>query len=230
MIYISDEMYDNEKNKPLQATKLSDIEQMTDDILNILKMAWGKNWGRFYEAYPITSKPEEIIFPAITFTFDKMEPGEIGNNGRKDIKPKHRGFYREEDGVTGTEIRARIIDAYITFYCWGETTKKANKLARDFMVIMDTFTGYLKERGIQEIRFIEMVPGERDWNSESAINKEIRYRIRYEEQYVVQRDLIQKIITNVSVGENEDTVISVIVEPEEENQDENQDEGQEGGQ
>jgi len=209
MFEITNDMFnDREQPKPLQATKLSDIEQMTDDLMAILKMAWGKNWGQFFEAYPVGTKPNDITFPAITYSFDKMEPGEIGSNGRRDVKPKIRGQYKEADGSVGTTIKARIIDAYVTFYCWEENPRKASKLARDFMVVMDSFTGYLKERGIQEIRFIEMVPGERAWNTDDAVNKEIRYRIRYEEQIVSQMDLIKDIITNIVI-ENENEVISV---------------------
>jgi hypothetical protein len=185
-----------------------DFDGFTDIIFRLLKAAWGDKWGTFVEAFPNGTDPTNITMPIVTYSLVDMRPAVMGNGSVREIKPRLRDQFSTTDDNGGPgpyiSIYGQTMDCLVEFQCWEENHVKATKLAKDFRDFMRTYTGYLLKKGVQQIIFEyqsnEVTASFRD----DAICKKQVYRIRFEDQYVVPSDVIEKVTASVEAKQGLD--------------------------
>src|SRR5437764_8847648 len=115
------------ENPRLQANGTCDFEGFTDIIFRLLNAAWGTGWGTFVEAYPNNTDPQNIQTPVISYKLTEMMPGQIGKDGTREMKPRHRDtIFPPGDPSTAIEVYGRIFDATVIFEIWEENNTKAS--------------------------------------------------------------------------------------------------------
>lgn len=178
-----------------------DYDGLTDLIYRLLKAAWGDNWGTFTEAYPNNTDPSNITFPIITYMLNDMRPATVGNGNVREIKPRLRDQYVVTDAGDGAppmiSVFGQTMDCTISFECWEESNVKVDALAKRFRDFMRTYTGYMLQKGVQQILFDyqnnETTSGFRD----DVVGRRLVFRVRLEDQYLVPSDVIEKVTASV---------------------------------
>jgi hypothetical protein len=183
-----------------------DFDGLTDLIFRLLKAAWGDDWGTFCEAFPNGTDPENVRTPVITYSLIDMRPGVMGNRGEtREIKPRLRGEYRtplnEADGMPPiTAVYGQTMDCLIQFDCWEENNAKAGKLAKQFRDFMRTYTGYMMQKGVQQIIFDHQDNRTDYIFRDNAVARKLVFKVRLEDQYLVPSDVIEKVTASVEAS------------------------------
>jgi hypothetical protein len=190
----------------LQAENSCNFDQFTDIIMRLLNAAWGQGWGTFCEAFPNGRDPDNVKLPVITYTLVSMSPGVIGRDGTREIKPRHRGTYYNEDNNEGpkvVDIYGRIFDCKVVFEIWEENNTKATALATRFMEFMDMYVGYIKSQGVKEVIF-EKYSNEAQFGMwrDNVISRSLEYFVRLEHLSEMPSDVIEKVTAIVSAKED----------------------------
>jgi hypothetical protein len=200
----------------LQAQNSANFDQFTDIVMRLLNAAWGEGWGTFCEAFPNGTEPNSVKLPVITYMLKEMVPGVIGNQGTREIKPRHRGSFKQEaDGIgpQHIDVYGRVFDCEVVFEIWEENNTKATELATRFMDFMDMYTGYIKSQGVKEVIFRrysnEMESGE--WK-DSISCRSLYYYVRLEHLNEVPSDVIEKVtgIVGTPPGLSDDSINEAI--------------------
>lgn len=188
----------------MQADNSCNFDQFTDIVLRLLNAAWGEKWGTFCEAFPNGREPNNVKLPAITYTLKQMQPGIIGKQGTREIKPRHRGTFRQDVNGVGprvVEVFGRVFDCEVIFEVWEENNTKATNLATKFMDFMDMYTGYIKSQGVKEIIFQnysnDMESGQ--WR-DNIVCRSLKYYVRLEHLSEMPSDVIEKVTGSVTIA------------------------------
>lgn len=191
---------------PLRAERSCDFDGFTDVIMHLLNAAWGEDWGTFCEAFPNGSDPSNVQLPVITYMLKEMSPGVINKDGVREIKPRLRGTFKQEendDSPRVIDVYGRMLDCDVVFEIWEENNSKATKLANQFMDFLDMYTGYIKSQGVKEVIFQkytnEMESGE--WRDNIAC-RSLYYYVRLEHLNEVPTDVLEKVTGLVSAKAN----------------------------
>lgn len=198
------------ENPRLQANGTCDFDGFTDIVFRLLNAAWGNDWGTFCEAFPNGTDPENVKLPMITYILEDMVPGQIGRDGTREIKPRHREtIFPEDDPSVSIDIYGRIFDTTVVFEVWEENNVKAGKLAQKFMDFMDMYTGFIKSQGVKEIIFQKFSNNTALVSTkDNSVCRRIQYFVRFEHLNQVQSDVITKVTGQVTVGSSSDSSIN----------------------
>lgn len=204
-------------NQPrLQANGSCDFDEMTDLIHRLLKAAWGEKCGTFCEAFPNGMDPTDIKFPVITYSLVEMLPGQISNNGHREIKPRHRETFLD-DANGAVDVMGRIFDCLVVFEVWEENNAKASAVAKDFRKFLDLYTGFIKSEGVKELtfdRYTRVPATEQQWRDNVSC-RSLYYKVRLEELTEVHSGVIERVIgkvqatSDLSRGSNEKAITFV---------------------
>jgi hypothetical protein len=196
------------ENPRLQANGTCDFEGFTDIVFRLLNAAWGPNWGMFVEDYPNNSfDGSDVTTPIITYKLTEMKPGQIGRDGTREIKPRHREtIVPNDDPSTAIQIYGRIFDAIVEFEIWEENNTKASKLATKFLDFMDMYTGYIKQQGVKEIIFQKFTNDTTTALNDNMVSRKIEYFVRFEHLNEVHSDVLTKVTGQVTLGNSQITI------------------------
>jgi hypothetical protein len=191
---------------PQQAENSCNFDQFTDIVMRLLNAAWGEHWGTFCEAFPNGREPDNVSVPVITYILQEMVPGVINKAGDREIKPRHRATFRNNNNDESpriVEVYGRVFDCKVVFEIWEENNTKATELATRFMEFMDMYTGYIKSQGVKEVIFEkysnDTMSGQ--WR-DNIVCRSLTYYLRLEQLFEKPSDVIEKVTASVSIATN----------------------------
>lgn len=188
------------------------IEQLCNILKKLLNAAWGSDWG---EISPDLKKGEDsskIAVPQITAEINNRDIAE-----KMPLKPVLINTVKEKVNgqYTGDSllIYRQWFDCVIEFDFYGRTPKETRDLLYKFESLMSIYTGYLKRQGVSEIVFLREIPAKNSLNfAEQIPMKCLMYWVRFERITPIRQSLINKINTNIGIGEISDEKIKMVIE------------------
>jgi hypothetical protein len=173
-------------NKPI--TFLSFI----DDLRRLWEAA-GKP-GKFVRNMPLK---DDAVFPAITYRIIRREI----NSSFKDLKPRFRGTIRHPymDGEY-IELYGQIFDVWVEFCIYSKSAEEADELTIELEEFLQTYAGFFKQSGVQEILF--HAQGEDEVLEEARLGiakRKLLYTMRFEKIIVRFLNEIQQIAVQANL-------------------------------
>lgn len=179
----------------LQANKSITFDGFTSLIHQLIKVAWGEDWGCFMQAFPNGTDPQSVNMPIITYHSKGKRPGAVGKS-TQEIKPRFRQYHKE-DGET-VHVYAQTFDIHVVFNVWAGTNTEVDKLAEKFEDFMMTFTGYFLQNGVQQLIFLEQTDATEEVSiRDEAVVRSFKYLLRLEKHLEVTTGNITEIIGKV---------------------------------
>lgn len=180
----------------LRAEEMMDFDKLTTTISYLLNAAWEEGWGTFTSDFPSGNDATQTSAPIIVYSLQEMHPGLIGRNTRE-IKPRHRGYIPTEpdgNGPSFIEIKGQTFDGVLRFEVYAENNHRVEQLGRDFRALLDTYTGYLKQKGLKEIILnrIQNANGIKR-GADDLSCRYIDYDVRFEEQWEVPTEKLREV-------------------------------------
>ena len=161
-----------------------DLDGFMDVLYVLMKAAWGPEWGVFSMNKPQLTDGRNVVMPQIVYTVPSIKPGMQGSH--QELKPRLRERKMEVSPLTGesgwVEIYGRTLDCRINFIVYGQNNREANLFSKRFRQLIDAFKGYLLEKGVQNIWFIEEDDRNLEENSDEQVSSRmVAYLVRIEE-------------------------------------------------
>lgn len=161
-----------------------DLDGFMDVLYVLMKAAWGPEWGVFSMNKPQLTDARNVVMPQIVYTVPSIKPGMQGSH--QELKPRLRERKMEVSPLTGesgwVEIYGRTLDCRINFIVYGQNNREANLFSKRFRQLIDAFKGYLLEKGVQNIWFIEEDDRNLEENSDEQVSSRmVAYLVRIEE-------------------------------------------------
>lgn len=146
---------------------------------------------------------EDADFPTITYRII----GRVLNDSFKDLKPRLRGTikhpYMEGEYI---ELYGQIFDVSVEFNVYSLTAEEADELVIELEEFLQTYAGFFKKNGVQEILFHSQGPDEVVANGRiGAAKRSLYYTMRFEKIIVRFLNEIQQIAVQANLqneGEN----------------------------
>lgn len=139
----------------------------------------------------------------ITYRKIRKNYGTLDNDpfgSKKEVRPRLREekIVRDNNGNTvGVKIYGRWYDVLVRFDCFAPSWTEAAQLEEDFDMIMDIFSGFIMQAGINKMEyrgtFSDTFHVKTDYFYEP-----IHYYFRLEKQYYVYNSLLEEIRLNVN--------------------------------
>lgn len=185
----------NKSIRPTQAEGSMDYDAFIKHIKYLIDASWGSDWGHFTSEAPNVSDPKNVKYPIITHRLDEMKPGVVGGNTRE-IKPRLRysGNIKDPNGThpKGVNVYGQVFDSEVVFEIYGETNGEVQELARDFRAVISTFTPFLKQKGLGELRLLSVSNPQRDSGIRDLSRvRRIHYYVRFEELVEVPTNILR---------------------------------------
>lgn len=173
-------------NKPI--TFLSFI----DDLRQLWEAA-GKP-GKFVRNMPLKDDAE---FPSVTYRIIRRQL----NDSFKDLKPRYRGMIRNPY-MNGeyVELYGQIFDVWVEFCIYSKSAEEADELTMELEEFLQTYAGFFKANGVQEILF--HAQGEDEVLEEARIGiakRKLLYTMRFEKIIVRFQNEIQQIAVQANL-------------------------------
>jgi hypothetical protein len=187
----------------LQSERGASFNDFTDLMHQLLKAAWGDNWGTFTEDYPNGRDPKNLELPMITYSIKSKVPGTVGKDSTREIKPRYRNTAYLANPISGDaealNIYSQVFDYQVEFELWAETNSELNALCERFEDFMMIYTGYFMQQGVQQLIFMDMtMPFTAQRMDDKALTKIFKYLVRLEKQVVVPSAVIKEVIGKIS--------------------------------
>ena len=179
-----------------------DLDGFMDVLYVLMKAAWGPDWGVFSMNKPQLTDGRNVVMPQIVYTIPSIKPGMQGSH--QELKPRLRERKMEVSPLTGesgwVEIYGRTLDCRINFIVYGQNNREANLFSKRFRQLIDAFKGYLLEKGVQNIWFIEEDDRNLEENSDEQVSSRmVAYLVRIEELTRKELSLIKSITVTADV-------------------------------
>ena len=176
-----------------------DLDGFMDVLYVLMKAAWGPDWGVFSMNKPQLTDGRNVVMPQIVYTIPSIKPGMQGSH--QELKPRLRERKMEVSPLTGesgwVEIYGRTLDCRINFIVYGQNNREANLFSKRFRQLIDAFKGYLLEKGVQNIWFIEEDDRNLEENSDEQVSSRmVAYLVRIEELTRKELSSIKSITVN----------------------------------
>ncbi len=127
-----------------------DFDQFTDKMNELLKRAWGEDWGEFVHREPTGNDPDSLQLPLIAYDTVKR----VRSKSHPSIKPIKFDDYPDPDNPgTFLDVRRQWFDVQMVFYFYHKTNREARILMEDFESFIEEYDVYFKEVGLSEIVF-----------------------------------------------------------------------------
>jgi|GEM_PF-2841216 len=166
------------------------------DFIDDLRRLWeaaGKA-GKFVRQSPLK---EDAEFPTITYRILRREI----NKEFKDIKPRYRTTirhpYLEEEYI---ELYGQIFDVWVEFCIYTLSAEEADELVMELEEFLQTYAGFFKQKGVQEILF--HAQGEDEVLEEQRIHiskRKLLYTMRFEKIIVRFLNEIEQIAVQANL-------------------------------
>lgn len=168
-----------------------------DDLRRLWESA-GKP-GKIIRQTPLK---EEAEFPTITFRTVRR----IINEHFKDLKPRYRATIRNPY-MSGeyVELYGQIFDVWVEFCIYSRSAEEADELVIELEEFLQTYAGFFKQNGVQEITFHSQ--GEDEVLEESRVDvvkRKILYTVRFEKIIVRFQNEIQQIALQANILHDEE--------------------------
>lgn len=185
---LMDAYIDNRLRSDKPITFLSFI----DDLRRLWEAA-GKQ-GRFVRQQPAK---EEAVYPTITYRTIRREI----NSSFKDLKPRYRGVIQHPH-IEGEyiELYGQIFDVWVEFCVYSQGAEEADELAMELEEFLQTYAGFFKANGVQEILF--HAQGEDEVLTEGRVvvaKRKLLYTMRFEKIIVRFLNEIQQIAVQANI-------------------------------
>ena len=179
-----------------------DLDGFMDVLYVLMKAAWGPDWGVFSMNKPQLTDGRNVVMPQIVYTIPSIKPGMQGSH--QELKPRLRERKMEVSPLTGdsgwVEIYGRTLDCRINFIVYGQNNREANLFSKRFRQLIDAFKGYLLEKGVQNIWFIEEDDRNLEENSDEQVSSRmVAYLVRIEELTRKELSFIKSITVTADV-------------------------------
>ena len=179
-----------------------DLDGFMDVLYVLMKAAWGPEWGVFSMNKPQLTDGRNVVMPQIVYTIPSIKPGMQGSH--QELKPRLRERKMEVSPLTGesgwVEIYGRTLDCRINFIVYGQNNREANLFSKRFRQLIDAFKGYLLEKGVQNIWFIEEDDRNLEENSDEQVSSRmVAYLVRIEELTRKELSFIKRITVTADV-------------------------------
>ena len=179
-----------------------DLDGFMDVLYVLMKAAWGPEWGVFSMNKPQLTDGRNVVMPQIVYTIPSIKPGMQGSH--QELKPRLRERKMEVSPLTGesgwVEIYGRTLDCRINFIVYGQNNREANLFSKRFRQLIDAFKGYLLEKGVQNIWFIEEDDRNLEENSDEQVSSRmVAYLVRIEELTRKELSFIKSITVTADV-------------------------------
>lgn len=179
-----------------------DLDGFMDVLYVLMKAAWGPDWGVFSMNKPQLTDGRNVVMPQIVYTIPSIKPGMQGSH--QELKPRLREKKMEVSPLTGesgwVEIYGRTLDCRINFIVYGQNNREANLFSKRFRQLIDAFKGYLLEKGVQNIWFIEEDDRNLEENSDEQVSSRmVAYLVRIEELTRKELSFIKSITVTADV-------------------------------
>ena len=179
-----------------------DLDGFMDVLYVLMKAAWGPDWGVFSMNKPQLTDGRNVVMPQIVYTVPSIKPGMQGSH--QELKPRLRERKMEVSPLTGesgwVEIYGRTLDCRINFIVYGQNNREANLFSKRFRQLIDAFKGYLLEKGVQNIWFIEEDDRNLEENSDEQVSSRmVAYLVRIEELTRKELSFIKSITVTADV-------------------------------
>ena len=179
-----------------------DLDGFMDVLYVLMKAAWGPEWGVFSMNKPQLTDGRNVVMPQIVYTVPSIKPGMQGSH--QELKPRLRERKMEVSPLTGesgwVEIYGRTLDCRINFIVYGQNNREANLFSKRFRQLIDAFKGYLLEKGVQNIWFIEEDDRNLEENSDEQVSSRmVAYLVRIEELTRKELSFIKSITVTADV-------------------------------
>ena len=179
-----------------------DLDGFMDVLYALMKAAWGPEWGVFSMNKPQLTDGRNVVMPQIVYTIPSIKPGMQGSH--QELKPRLRERKMEVSPLTGesgwVEIYGRTLDCRINFIVYGQNNREANLFSKRFRQLIDAFKGYLLEKGVQNIWFIEEDDRNLEENSDEQVSSRmVAYLVRIEELTRKELSFIKSITVTADV-------------------------------
>ena len=179
-----------------------DLDDFMYVLYALMKAAWGPEWGVFSMNKPQLTDGRNVVMPQIVYTIPSIKPGMQGSH--QELKPRLRERKMEVSPLTGesgwVEIYGRTLDCRINFIVYGQNNREANLFSKRFRQLIDTFKGYLLEKGVQNIWFIEEDDRNLEENSDEQVSSRmVAYLVRIEELTRKELSFIKSITVTADV-------------------------------
>ena len=179
-----------------------DLDGFMDVLYVLMKAAWGPEWGVFSMNKPQLTDARNVVMPQIVYTVPSIKPGMQGSH--QELKPRLREKKMEVSPLTGesgwVEIYGRTLDCRINFIVYGQNNREANLFSKRFRQLIDAFKGYLLEKGVPNIWFIEEAARNLEETShEQVSSRMVAYLVRIEELTRKELSFIKSITVSADV-------------------------------
>lgn len=149
-----------------------------------------------------TPLKEDAEFPTITYRIIRR----VVNEGFKDLKPRYRGTIRHPymDGEY-VELYGQIFDVWVEFCVYSPSAEEADEMVIELEEFLQTYAGFFKQKGIQEILF--HAQGEDEVTEEGRVGlakRKLLYTMRFEKIIVRFLNEIQQIAVQANVLKHEE--------------------------
>lgn len=192
-------MTTSQRRSMTQAESGISIPSFTTMVHDMLDRAWGQDWGRFLPAFPNGTNPQSATLPIITYSYEK-EPGIIGHNGTRDVRPSIRDrFTVEENGETRQfDVYAQVFDVQYTLDVWHTSSHELDELIRDLERFFLTYQGFFRESGVRLMRFQSLgsTPQTEPWRDD-VIGRSLTYFMQFEDQHAIPVEPLERVRTYV---------------------------------
>ena len=131
---------------------ISDI----DDFFELVYFMWNKIYEgecEFVEEQPLQTTPERLTIPKITYElYHRSHTKEMPQGKKPKIWSSKPDPANPDYSIT--EV-SEFFDCNVRFRIYGNTKKQSKEWAKKFEMFMLTYTGLFKQKGTQDIMFLE---------------------------------------------------------------------------
>lgn len=201
-----------ELNRPVEWKWESiDFLGFMDIIYSTMVAHWGEeDTPVFTMTMPNPTDSENIPMPQILYALADLQPGIVGNNQTREIKPRvreQRQEKSEKDIEKNVEARytGQMMDAMVTFTVYATSNEEVYAWTNMFRHFMQQYKGYFLSKGIRDVYWLKENPSDHDLRSSGYyVGRELHYLVRFEEIVRTEHDNL------VSVSVDETNIINII--------------------
>ena len=186
-------------NKYIQSLKADSNISDIDEFFSLVHEMWNMIYNdecEFIEENPLQDTPEKLRMPRVAFELARREHTKEMPQGKK---PKiYKSYTDPNNEEYSIQEVSEFFDCSVRFCIYGNSKKQAKEWAKKFELFMLTYAGIFKQRGTQEIMFLE--------ESEQKVSTEGRQELPHRTlRYLVRIQRIQ-IIRSIKLKDIETTV------------------------
>lgn len=180
-----------------------DFDAFTDRMTDLLKAAWGEDWGKFLQAEPTGNDPEKIDLPMIAYDTQRRIPSVTHKSPDPILFDKIRD---EDHPSTFLELYRQWFDMEVNFWVYHQTNRDARILMEAFEDFLFEYKDYFKDLGISDITFQSEEPPQvvTMWGKELP-QRNLIYLVRIE-RIRTKRSNTTQVINTVVEGQNDSYV------------------------